>query len=66
MAHCIARIFEPLWRLLFPASGRHRAAASSPAALPTGPPTGCLPRVPELRGEDIGPRWSHGAEVTAR
>lgn len=43
---CIARFFEPLLRLLWPASGRHRSTGVRPAAPHA--------RVPALRGEDIG------------
>ncbi|WP_369392027.1 hypothetical protein AB5J72_33890 [Streptomyces sp. CG1] len=54
MAHCIARIFELLLQFLLPAGGHHRAPDTRPIALsPDTPPTG-LPRVPVLRGEDIG------------
>lgn len=55
MPNCIARIFEPLLRLLWPAPGRHRSAGA-PLAVPCGAaPTWplSLPR-PVLRGEDIG------------
>ncbi|MFD9225091.1 hypothetical protein ACFWDI_34995 [Streptomyces sp. NPDC060064] len=54
MPHCIARIFEQLLRLLFPARGRHRVARSAPlgAALAV-PDTAACVRVPSLlRGED--------------
>lgn len=54
MLNCIARIFEPLLRLLWPAPGRHRSPRAHPAAPPVGVPTALLPRVPALRGEDIG------------
>lgn len=56
MPHCIARIFEPLLRLLLPAPGRHRGAETDPATPLTDAPTARLPRVsaPVLRGEDIG------------
>ncbi|MFJ9968478.1 hypothetical protein [Streptomyces avermitilis] len=54
MPHCIARIFEPLLRLLLPAPGRHRSAGGTPAAPTVDVPTALLPRVPVLRGEDIG------------
>lgn len=30
MLQCIARIFEPLLRLLYPATGRHRAGCACP------------------------------------
>ncbi|MET7604108.1 hypothetical protein ABZU45_24900 [Streptomyces avermitilis] len=53
MPHCIARIFEPLLRLLLPAPGRHRSAEGTPAAPTVDVPTALLPRVP-VGGEDIG------------
>lgn len=52
MLHCIARIFEPLLRLLWPAPGRHRSPETYTAAPPVDAPTVRLPRVPVLRGED--------------
>jgi hypothetical protein len=53
MLHLIAGIFELLLRLLLPAAGRHRSAETVPR--PTVDlPTARLPRVPVLRGEDIG------------
>jgi hypothetical protein len=54
MAHGIARFFEPLLRLLFRASGRHRAPASHTAARSQDTPTAPLLYIPVLRGEDIG------------
>lgn len=52
MPHCIARLFEPLLRLLLPAPGRHRAVNTRPAASRVDALTEYLPRVPVLRGED--------------
>ncbi|MEN8650301.1 hypothetical protein ABCR94_06600 [Streptomyces sp. 21So2-11] len=54
MSHRIARIFEPLLRLLLPARGRHRVAASVTAAtfVPPPPPPPVPPAWPFLRGED--------------
>ncbi|MBT2396543.1 hypothetical protein [Streptomyces sp. ISL-100] len=56
MPHCIAHIFEPLWRLAWPAEGRHRRADRRSSAASTGTPTARLPHVPmpPLRGEGIG------------
>lgn len=54
MTQVIARLFVPLLRLLVPASGRHRSAERSSATPPVDTPTVRLPRVPVLRGEDIG------------
>lgn len=54
MPHCIVRIFEPLLRLLLPAPRRHRSAEKTPAVPTVDVPTARLPRVPVLRGEDIG------------
>lgn len=54
MPDCIARIFESLLRLLLPAPGRHRSPEPCPSAPNTEAPTRPLPRVPALRGEDIG------------
>ena len=54
MNHGIAQLFKPLLRLLLPASGRHRGAERAPAVPPADTPTARLPRVPVLRGEDIG------------
>ncbi|WP_327323921.1 hypothetical protein OG735_16470 [Streptomyces sp. NBC_01210] len=54
MPHCIARIFEQLLRLLFPARGRHRVVRWAPfgAALAVPKGAACV-RVPSLlRGED--------------
>ncbi|MFG2503338.1 hypothetical protein ACGFSB_34660 [Streptomyces sp. NPDC048441] len=50
----IARIFEPLLRLLLPAPGRHRSPEASSSVPPLDAPTRPLARVPVLRGEDIG------------
>jgi hypothetical protein len=56
MPHCIAHIFEPLLRLVWPAEGRHRRADRRSSAAHTGTPTERLPYVsmPLLRGEEIG------------
>ena len=54
MPHCIARIFEPLLRLLLPAPGRHRSAERTPATPTVDVPTARLPQVPVMQGEDIG------------
>lgn len=54
MNHGIAQLFKPLLRLLLPASGRHRGTERAPAAPSVDTPTARLPRVPVLRGEDIG------------
>lgn len=59
MRDCIARTFEWLLRLLFPAPGRHRAPHMSGAAPSQDTPTRPLPRVRRvserapLNGEDI-------------
>ncbi|AZS72420.1 hypothetical protein DDE74_16900 [Streptomyces lydicus] len=52
MPHCIARIFEPLLRLLLPSLGRHRAVGVHHAAPRVAAPAGCLTRVPVMPGED--------------
>ncbi|UYB41841.1 hypothetical protein SLV14_004645 [Streptomyces sp. Je 1-4] len=52
MPRCIARIFEPLLRLLLPSLGRHRAVGVYPAAPRAAAPAGCLTRVPVRPGED--------------
>ncbi|MFI0712842.1 hypothetical protein ACH4SK_19780 [Streptomyces inhibens] len=57
MAKTIARIFEPLVRLLLPARGRHRSAGSIPEVRCEEAPALVLPCVPGgraglLRGED--------------
>jgi hypothetical protein len=52
MSQGIARFVESLLRLLLPASGRRRSPESSPARQDTV--TVRPPRVPALRGEDIG------------
>ncbi|MBC9731195.1 hypothetical protein [Streptomyces sp. TRM68367] len=57
MPHCIARVFEPLLRLLWPAPGRHRRPDHSSAGLAAEASTACPPRVPAarvLRGQEIG------------
>ncbi|MFD8723891.1 hypothetical protein ACFV2H_39555 [Streptomyces sp. NPDC059629] len=57
MPHCIAHIFEPLLRLLWPAPGRHRRPDHSSAGLAVEASTACPARVPDarvLRGEEIG------------
>lgn len=57
MPHCIAHIFEPLLRLLWPAPGRHRRPDHSSAGLAVEASTACPARVPAARvlhGEEIG------------
>ncbi|MFI8880386.1 hypothetical protein [Streptomyces sp. NPDC055243] len=54
MPDCIARIFESSLRLLLPAVGRHRSSELTVSGLGIDAPTRPLPRVPVLRGEDIG------------
>jgi hypothetical protein len=54
MPHAIAWTFETLLCLLLPARGRHRSSDPSQAARTMDAPTTRLPRVPALRGEDIG------------
>ncbi|MDO0935830.1 hypothetical protein QQY66_30630 [Streptomyces sp. DG2A-72] len=57
MSHCIARLFEPLLRLFWPAPGRHRRPDRHSMSLRVEASTECPPRVPAasvLRGEDIG------------
>ncbi|MGW5215690.1 MULTISPECIES: hypothetical protein [unclassified Streptomyces] len=57
MPHRIARIFEPLLRLLWPAPGRHRRPDHPPAGLAAEASTACPAHVPTtrvLRGEEIG------------
>lgn len=54
MPDCIARIFEPLLRLLLPSEGRHRFPESASPGQSIDTPTRALPRVPVLQGEDIG------------
>jgi hypothetical protein len=54
MSHAIAWIFESLLRLLLPARGRHRSPELSQAVRTMDTPTVRLPRVPVLRGADIG------------
>jgi hypothetical protein len=56
MPHCIVRTFEPLLRLLWPASGRHRRPDHRFAGLAVGASSASPPRVPAagvLRGEEI-------------
>ncbi|WP_438487459.1 hypothetical protein [Streptomyces sp. S186] len=59
MPHCIARIFEPLLRLLLPARGHHRRTGAPAAARRVDVGTLAVPRVPArrrprlLRGEDV-------------
>ncbi|MER5259165.1 MULTISPECIES: hypothetical protein [unclassified Streptomyces] len=54
MPDCIARIFESLLRILRPSAGRHRTP-ELPLPVPSvDAPPRPLPRVPVLRGEDIG------------
>ncbi|MGP8301168.1 hypothetical protein ACTPOK_25225 [Streptomyces inhibens] len=57
MPHCIARIFEPLLRLLLPAAGRHRSEGmypyvSMPPRTDRPPVRSRLVRVQMVRGED--------------
>ena len=54
MAQAIARLDALLLKLLLPAEGRHRAPDARPVASVPDTPTTRLPRVPVLRGEDIG------------
>ncbi|MEV0119574.1 hypothetical protein AB0H77_41035 [Streptomyces sp. NPDC050844] len=54
MPDCISRIFEPFLRLLLPAPGRHRFPEPSSPEPSVDTSTRPLPRVPALRGEDIG------------
>ncbi|REK87642.1 hypothetical protein DY245_25690 [Streptomyces inhibens] len=57
MPHCIARIFEPLLRLLLPAPGRHRSEGMYPYVsmqprTDRPPVRSRLVRVQMVRGED--------------
>ncbi|MEU2747849.1 hypothetical protein ABZ613_16440 [Streptomyces collinus] len=57
MPHCIARLFEPLLRLLWPAPGRHRRPDRPPAGLAVEASTSRPHRVPAarvVRGEEVG------------
>ncbi|MFJ9349413.1 hypothetical protein [Streptomyces sp. NPDC101237] len=57
MPHCIARIFEPLMRLLWPAPGRHRRTDHPSAGLAVEASRACPARVPAARvvhGEEVG------------
>ncbi|CAM5728374.1 hypothetical protein SALBM311S_07331 [Streptomyces alboniger] len=57
MPHCIARIFEPLLRLLWPALGHHRRPDHPPVGLAAETSSACPPRVPAarvLRVEEVG------------
>lgn len=54
MKQGIARFFEPVLRLLLPAPGRHRYPDPSSSVPTADAPTRPLPRVPVLRGEDVG------------
>ncbi|MFE9876059.1 hypothetical protein [Streptomyces sp. NPDC005784] len=57
MPHCIAHIFEPLLRLLWPARGRHRRPDHSSAGLAVEASTVCPARVLAarvVRGEEVG------------
>lgn len=49
MFHATARLLRLVLRLLLPAEGRHRIRTGAPADEPAS-----RPRVPALRGEDIG------------
>jgi hypothetical protein len=54
MPNCIGGVFEALFFLLAPATGRHRARQAPPPPLPPDTPTMPLPLVRRaLRGEDI-------------
>ncbi|MFE0100080.1 hypothetical protein [Streptomyces sp. NPDC059009] len=75
MPHCIARILEPLWRFLIPASVRHQSTERAPSV----PPSDQVTRRQEagrqrerrrvlvlaMYGIDAGPRWTHAVEVGA-
>lgn len=50
MPTCVVRIVEPLLGFLWPAAGRHRSSGLQ--RMPE--PSLQRPRVPALRGEDIG------------
>ncbi|MGW7364150.1 hypothetical protein ACWGI8_12170 [Streptomyces sp. NPDC054841] len=53
MLHCIARIFEPLLRILWPVPEPHRSPDACRVAAPvTPPPAPRWPPEPVLRGED--------------
>ncbi|MFG2131922.1 hypothetical protein ACGFNV_29485 [Streptomyces sp. NPDC048751] len=55
MPRWIARIFEPLLRLLWPPAGRHRRLDRRCSGLaPEASRLGRTPAAPALRGEDIG------------
>ncbi|MHB9857915.1 hypothetical protein [Streptomyces sp. YIM S03343] len=57
MPHCIAHIFEPLLRLLWPAPSRHRAPARRSTSIGVEASTECPPRepaAPVLHGESNG------------
>ncbi|PBC83049.1 hypothetical protein SAMN05428954_4263 [Streptomyces sp. 2112.3] len=51
MPHCIARIFEPLLRLLLPPPGRRRTAGAYPEGPRAVATAGRLAREPVVRGE---------------
>jgi hypothetical protein len=76
MAHSSAAFVRALLRLLFPASGRHRASGAAPVPDAPDDATVRLPRVERREqvrrrrslwlasvGIDNGPRWIHGVEV---
>lgn len=52
MPRCIARIFEPLLRLLLPPPGRHRVVGTHPDEPRAVATAGRLAREPVVRGED--------------
>jgi hypothetical protein len=56
MLHCIAHIFEPLLRLVWPGPGRHRGTGHPSTGLSTDAMATHSPRTPlrPLRGEEIG------------
>lgn len=75
MPDCIARIFEPLLRLLLRSEGRHRFPESA-SYVRTSSPSSRGQEVRRQRGRrrelwlalhgvDIGPRLIHGVDVMA-
>ncbi|SHI22370.1 hypothetical protein [Streptomyces sp. 3214.6] len=72
MRHRIARLFEPLLRLLLPGTGRRRRAVTATAPLCACPTCSCAednamvrPYLVAHERHGIGPRGIHGVEVTA-
>jgi hypothetical protein len=61
MVHRIARLFEPLLRLLLPGMGRHRLAATTTATDRTGPPP-LPPYAAEPTAHHPGPRPLRGED----